>query len=135
MGHSKKIAQKHYLQVTEDDYKQASSNPTQNPTQQITVSPRRGLQPILSAHEKTLVLQGLAIIRETLQTREVGDEGLRPISFESLKTVLLYTFQKPSVSKSVSTPTLSGFTAMVAKKWRGLSDAEKTVLAKLLECE
>ena len=78
MGHSKKIAQKHYLQVTEEDYKQASSNPTQNPTQQITVSPRRGSQPILSAHEKTLVLQGLAIIRETLQTREVGDEGLEP---------------------------------------------------------
>ena len=66
---------------------------------------------------------------------QVGDEGLRPISFEALKTGLLYTFQKPSVSKSVSTPTLSGFTAMVAKKWRGLSDAEKTVLAKLLECE
>ena len=66
---------------------------------------------------------------------QVGDEGLRPISFEALKTGLLYTFQKPSVSKSVSTPTLSGFTAMVAKKWRGLSDAEKAVLAKLLECE
>ena len=66
---------------------------------------------------------------------EVGDEGLRPISFEALKTGLLYTFQKPSVSKSVSTPTLSGFTAMVAKKWRGLSDAEKAVLAKLIECE
>ena len=53
-----------------------AENPTQNPTQQITVSPRRGSQPILSVHEKTLVLQGLAIIRETLQTREVGDEGL-----------------------------------------------------------
>ena len=72
MGHSKRIAQKHYLQVTEEDYKQASSNPTQ----QITVSPRRVSQPILSAHEKNLVLQGLAIIRETMQTREVGDEGL-----------------------------------------------------------
>ena len=79
MGHSKKIAQKHYLQVTEDDYKQASSNPTQ----QITVSPRRGSQPILSAHEKTLVLQGLAIIRETLQTREVGDEGLELLPFSA----------------------------------------------------
>ena len=27
MGHSKKIAQKHCLQVTEDDYKQASYSP------------------------------------------------------------------------------------------------------------
>ena len=79
MGHSKKIAQKHYLQVTEEDYKQASSNPTQ----QITVSPRRVSQPILSAHEKTLVLQGLAIIRETLQTREVGDEGLELLPFSA----------------------------------------------------
>ena len=42
---------------------------------------------------------------------QVGDEGLRKISFEYLKTGLLHTFQKPSVS----TPTLSGFTAMVAR--------------------
>ena len=72
MGHSKRIAQKHYLQVTEEDYKQASSNPTQ----QITVSPRRGSQPILSAHDKTVVLRRLAKIRKTLQTREVGDDEL-----------------------------------------------------------
>ncbi|MDB4864287.1 hypothetical protein OAI33_13440 [Pirellulaceae bacterium] len=52
MGHAKWIAQKHYLQVTEEDYKQASSNPTQ----QITVSPRRGSQPILSSYETTLVV-------------------------------------------------------------------------------
>ena len=47
IGRSKRIAQKHYLQVTEEDYKQASSNPTQNPTQQLF--PRRGSKPILSA--------------------------------------------------------------------------------------
>ena len=37
----------------------------------------------MSAHEKTLVLQGLAIIRETLQTREVGDEGLELLPFST----------------------------------------------------
>ena len=31
----------------------------------------------------TLVLQGLAIIRETLQTREVGDEGLELLPFST----------------------------------------------------
>lgn len=97
----------------------------------MTVSPRRGAQSTLSANEKNLVSQGLAIMRETLQTREVGDDGLRPISFEALKTGLLYTFRKPSVS----TPTLSGITAMVARKWRGLSEAKRGVLVKLLECE
>ena len=49
-----------------------------NPTQHISVSPRRGLQPILSAHEETLVCWGFALIREALRTREVGDEGLEP---------------------------------------------------------
>lgn len=34
-----------------------------------------------------------------------------------------------------TTPIWSGFTAMVAKKWRELSEAEKSVLVKLLECE
>ena len=76
MGHSKRIAQKHYLQVTEEDYKQATGNPTQNPTQQVTASARKASQMEKSAHEKTLVLQGLASIRETVRGREVGDEGL-----------------------------------------------------------
>ena len=35
MGHSKRIDQKHYVQETEDDYKQASSNPTQNPNSNL----------------------------------------------------------------------------------------------------
>ena len=43
-----------------------------NPTQQITVSPHRRSQAILSA-----------IIRETLQTREVGDEGLELLPFST----------------------------------------------------
>ena len=42
MGHSKKIAQKHYLQVTEEDYKQASSNPTQNPKRIASMTPKTG---------------------------------------------------------------------------------------------
>ena len=70
MGHSKRIAQKHYAghrrglqagQLKSDaaDYRFASQGSNQ-----------------YCQHEKNLVLQGLAIIRETMQTREVGDEGL-----------------------------------------------------------
>ena len=116
---------------TNDNFEKAA----QNPTQHMHVMPRIDSQPQNTAYEKRPVLPSNASSRDTMQASQVGDEGLRPISFESLKTGLLYTFQKPSVSKSVSTPTLSGFTAMVAKKWRGLSDAEKGVLVKLLECQ
>ncbi|MQG87379.1 MAG: hypothetical protein FI699_00720 [SAR202 cluster bacterium] len=117
MGHSKKIAQKHYLQVTEDDYKQASSNPTQNPTQQITVSPRRGSQPILSAHEKTLVLQGLAIIRETLQTREVGDEGLRQNGANVCNHSLKTTSEKSVGAQVGAKMSLSQVVALLIDRW------------------
>jgi integrase len=78
MGHSKRIAQKHYLQVTEADFKQATENPTQNPTQHVTVTPRIDSQPQNTAHEKRLVLQGNASSRDTVQPSQVGDEGLEP---------------------------------------------------------
>ena len=103
--------------MTEEDYKQASSNPTQNPTQQITVSPRRGSQPILSAHEKTLVLQGLAIIRETLQTREVGDEGLEPGPSSSRETHVLEDGNAPCDALTVNDPQLQ----LLIEAWPTLS--------------
>ena len=81
MGHSKRIAQKHYLQVTEDDYKQASSNPTQH----VTVPPRIDSQPQNTAHEKRLVLPSNASSRDTLQPSQVGDEGGEPLSLYALK--------------------------------------------------
>ncbi len=133
MGHSKRIAQKHYLQVTEDDYKQASSNPTQNPTQQITVSPRRGSQPILSAHEKTLVLQGLAIIRETLQTREVGDEGL-----EAFGSYPLFNRIRPVLVKQLGAHTgaelpLSQVVALLIERWDYMTPEEQEeIMSRLL---
>ena len=135
MGHSKRIAQKHYLQVTKEDYKQASSNPTQNPTQQITVSPRRGSQPILSAHEKTLVLQGLAIIRETLQTREVGDEGGEPLSLYALKKGVLRTIEKGLGPQLGPLPSLDDVMVSVSAQWDELSDAEKVVIGLILNRE
>ena len=118
--------------VTEDDYKQASSNPTQNPTQQITVSPRRGSQPILSAHEKTLVLQGLAIIRETLQTREVGDEGL-----EAFGSYPLFNRLRPVLVKQLGAHTgaklpLSLVVALLVERWDYMTPEERGMLGFLL---
>jgi len=133
MGHSKKIAQKHYLQVTEDDYKQASSNPTQNPTQQITVSPRRGSQPILSAHEKTLILQGLAIIRETLQTREVGDEGLRQNGANPCNYSLKTTSEKSVGAQVGAKVSLSQVVAVLIERWDMLDSYSREEILRKLE--
>ena len=51
-------------------------NPTQNPTQHVAVMPRIDSQPENTAHEKRLVLPSNASSRNTMQAREVGDEGL-----------------------------------------------------------
>jgi hypothetical protein len=114
------------------DFRQPCINPTQNPTQHITVSRRRGSQPILSTHEKTLVSQGLAIIRETLQTREVGDEGLDRISYYSLKHEFLDQPSKQVVAQVVANPTLSETVALLIESWDDLCPEERTLLTALL---
>jgi len=76
MGHSKRIAQKHYLQVTEADFKQATENPTQNAAQHMHVMPRIDSQRQNTAHEKRLSLPSNASSRDTVQPSQVGDEGL-----------------------------------------------------------
>ena len=104
-----------------------------NPTQQNTVSPRRGSQPILSADEKTLVLQGLAIIRETLQTREVGDEGL-----EAFGSYPLFNRLRPVLVKQLGAHTgaelpLSQVVALLIERWDYMTPEEQGALIGLLK--
>ena len=99
----------------------------------ITVSPRRGAQPILSAHEKTLVLQGLAIIRETLQTREVGDEGL-----EAFGSYPLFNRLRPVLVKQLGAHTgaelpLSQVVALLIERWSYMTYEERGALVALLK--
>ena len=115
--------------MTEEDYKQASSNPTQ----QITVSPRRGSQPILSAHEKTLVLQGLAIIRETLQTREVGDEGLRQNGANACNYRLIPTSEKSVGAQVGAKMSLSQVVAVLIERWDELDRHSREEILRKLE--
>ena len=82
IGHSVKIANKHYVQVIDDDFTRAvgETKTAQNPAQQVHAGPRRGSQVTGSAYKETTVLQGSASSRETLQTSRVGDRGLEPLT-------------------------------------------------------
>ena len=82
IGHSVEIANKHYWQVTDDDFARAvgKTKAAQNPAQQVHAEPRRGSQVTGSAYKKTTALQGSASSRETLQTSRVGDRGLEPLT-------------------------------------------------------
>ena len=79
LGHSTAVANKHYWQVTDEDFDRAiqgSSKAVQNPAQHLHVSARTDSQGTSPADEKTLVLPSNATSRKTMQPSQVGDEGL-----------------------------------------------------------
>ena len=80
IGHSVKIANKHYVQVIDDDFTRAVGElkTAHNPAQQVHAEPRRGSQVTGSAYKKTTALQGSASSRETSHTSRVGPAGFEP---------------------------------------------------------
>jgi len=68
------VAQKHYLQVTDEHFAKAA----QNPAQSAHATDRTEPQAAIAAHEQTPVLPGLASGRDYLPLRPVGDDGLEP---------------------------------------------------------
>jgi len=89
LGNSQLIAQRHYLQVTDEDFERAihgSSKATQNATQHLNVSARTDSQGTSPADEETLVLQVPAALCETMRTGLVGDTGLEPVPILPQKT-------------------------------------------------
>ena len=92
LGNSQLIAQRHYLQVTDEDFERAAgidltakdsgehyrSKAAQNPAQHLHVSARTDSQDTSTADEKTLVLPVHAPQCTNVLGGLVGDEGLEP---------------------------------------------------------
>ena len=72
------IASRHYLQVTEDQFARAVGLGPPKEDWSPAVLPRTGPQAVLSAHEKTPVLQGFAAGCEVVQSGRVKDRGPAP---------------------------------------------------------
>jgi len=85
LGNSRIIAQKHYLQVTDEHFQAATESgaesgavAAQNPAQQAHAMGRNGPQGESIANEKPPVLQGFATACDTVQSQGMGDDGLEP---------------------------------------------------------
>ena len=68
IGNSQRVAEKHYLQVTDEHYAKA----VQNPVQQPAVLPRTDPQAKTSDEEKTLILRDPAAFCDYLPPQQVG---------------------------------------------------------------
>jgi hypothetical protein len=88
------------MQVTEDDFEKAA----QNAALHMHVMPRIDSQPQNTAHEKRLVLPRDASSRNTMQTREMGEEGLQEQNRQYIRDFgntkrIQYTFFKITISE------------------------------------
>jgi hypothetical protein len=83
LGHSTAVANKHYWQVTDEDFERAiqgSSKATQNATQHLHVSARTGSPGTSPADEKTPLLPVHAPQCTNVLDGLVGDTGLEPVT-------------------------------------------------------
>ena len=76
MGNSRLVAQKHYLQVTDEHFTKAA----QNPAQQAHANDGKTSQVELTSHEKTPDLPRAASKCDLVQLHQVGDTGLEPVT-------------------------------------------------------
>jgi integrase len=79
LGHSKLIAEKHYLQVTEDHFKRALQNPVHYPVRMGANASEggngdKGESPVYDA------LGRIPTNQESLEMKEVGGKGLEPLT-------------------------------------------------------
>jgi integrase len=79
LGNSAPIADKHYLQVTDQHYAEATKNPTQNPTQQAAASVRTDSQTKTATPEKTRELPLFAARCEAVREQGVPPRGVEPL--------------------------------------------------------
>ena len=85
IGNSRQVAQKHYLQVTDDHFERAATGgrpaeqkAVQNPVQQTAAAARNDPQANSAAYEETPDLQGFAASCDYVQNDRMGDAGLEP---------------------------------------------------------
>ncbi len=79
IGNSQAVAMKHYLQVTDEHFRQAVRNPVQQPA----ASARNGLQPAQGDSGEPAIcgsLRGIADTCKDADTTRVGDTGLEPVT-------------------------------------------------------
>ena len=83
IGNTPSVAMSNYLRVTDEDFEQALSQPSQavqNPVQQPAVLSRSGSQTDSAADEKTPVLQGFASECDYLHESPVVPTGFEPVT-------------------------------------------------------
>ena len=89
LGHSTLIANKHYWQVTDDNFTKAvGSSAAQNPAQQAHENSRLGSQAVSAPNPKTAVFPDNTVACDIMHKQRMGDTGLEPVNPHDVNVVL-----------------------------------------------
>ena len=85
IGNSRQVAERHYLQTTEEHYQKAAaategSSALQKALQQVHAIPRTDSLTTGSTHEKSPEKRGFANPCDSVQVYIMGDKGLEPLT-------------------------------------------------------
>ena len=141
LGNSERVAEKHYLHVT-DEHIVAGSTKTTVEKLGPKLGPQLGPATALiaphsmSVDSQTLEKPSFPVIAPHAMSgvcSQVGDEGGEPLSLYALKQGVLRTIEKGLGPQLGPLPSLDDVMVSVSAQWDELSDAEKVVIGLILD--
>jgi hypothetical protein len=131
-----RIAQKHYLQITDDHYLAGCGITPESKAVSPAVT-AASFKPIHAPSTKTQTLENKAFPvtdrhGPSVGIPQVGDEGLERFSHEPVKHEFLDQPSKQVVANAVANPTLSETVALLIDGWDNMCPDERAVVTTLL---
>ena len=130
------MAQKHYLQITDDHLKAGCGmKPDGQVVAQVVADPSLIAPHVPSVKTQTLQNKAFPVIDRhgpSAGIPQMGDEGLDRISYYPIKDEFLDQPSKQVVANTVANPTLSGTVALLIDGWENMCPEERAVLSALL---
>ena len=136
LNNSVRMAQKHYLQITDDHLRAGCGmKPDRQVVAQVVADPSLIAPHAPSAKTQTLQNKAFPVIDRhgpSVGIPQVGDEGLERFSYDPINHEMLAQSSKQVVANTVANATLSETVALLIDGWDNMCPEERAVLTALL---
>ncbi len=139
LGNSRLVAREHYLQVTEEHFRQAAEvdSAAHFPAQQASVTQCNAMQNAPDKATPNAVFQGVASDCKSLQDKELGGRGLEQTALPPVKTpIVTQSGAKSGARNADFDPDLQSIIDSIPRRWPDLApEVRATVAERIQEIE